>query len=141
VTSLARPQSSRDPYFMLTHNVTAPFLRLFVPNSLTVHPRSLSSKAVLAASPVVSATPCTDYSPAVTSSAPFLGLFVSSNSMVQRRITFTLSSFTLAREPGASVLMAPPLCYSIFFVSEGVDPSTRPLNLLEMVETSRRTRK
>jgi hypothetical protein len=36
---------------------TAPSLRLFVSNSLTVHPRSFSSKVVLAASPVVSATP------------------------------------------------------------------------------------
>jgi hypothetical protein len=32
-------------------------------------------EAVLAASPVVSATPCSDYSPAITSSAPFLRLF------------------------------------------------------------------
>jgi hypothetical protein len=57
--------------------------------SLTVHPSSFSSKAVLAVSPVVSATPYSDYSQAVTSSAPFLGLLVSGNSMIQRRITFT----------------------------------------------------
>jgi hypothetical protein len=130
VTSLARPQSSRDPYFLLIHpRHTAPFLRLFVPNSLTVHLCSFSSKAVLAVSPVVLATPCSDYSPAVTSSAPFLGLFVSSNSMVQRLITFILHIHSVhihSRSGGwcfyvtgsSSVLFH-------FFVSEGVDPSTR----------------
>jgi hypothetical protein len=62
---------------------TAPFLRLFVPISLTVHPRSFL-RIVLAASSFCPATPCSNYSPAVTSSAPFLGMFVPNNSMVRR---------------------------------------------------------
>jgi hypothetical protein len=74
---------------------TAPFLRLFVPNSLTVHHRSISLKAVLAASPFCPATSCSNYSPAVTSSTSFLGLFVPNNSMVQHRITFTLHFHSL----------------------------------------------
>jgi hypothetical protein len=78
------------PHLLLRHPChTAPFLRLFVLNSLTVHSCSFSLKAVLAASSFCPAT-CSDYSPAVTSSAPFLGLFVPNNSMVQHRITFTL---------------------------------------------------
>jgi hypothetical protein len=46
---------------------TAPFLRLFVLNRLTVHPGSFSLKT--AAASFCPATPCSDYSPAVTSSS------------------------------------------------------------------------
>jgi hypothetical protein len=53
-------------------------------------PFFFSLKAVLAASSFCPATPCSDYSPAVTSSAPFLGLFVPNNSTLQRHITLTL---------------------------------------------------
>jgi hypothetical protein len=89
---------------------TAPFLRLFVPNSLTVHPRSFFLKAVLAAS----FCPATysNYSPAVTSSVHFLGLFVPNNSMVERRITFTLHIHSLlihSWEAGVCTLRIPPL--------------------------------
>jgi hypothetical protein len=96
---------------------TAPFLRLFILNSLTVHPRSSSLKAVLAASFCL-VTPCSDYSPAVTS-APFLRparleLFpvnlpedpVVSHSLV----TLIHRIFTLSGEAGASVLLVPPPC-------------------------------
>jgi hypothetical protein len=109
---------------------TAPFLRLFVPIILTVHPRSFSLKALLAACSFCPATPGSDYSPAVTSSAPFLGLFVPNNSMVQRRFNslFTHSLFIHAWEAGFSTLPVPPLRYFIFFVLEGVVPSTSAIS-------------
>jgi hypothetical protein len=65
---------------------TASFLRLFVPNSLTVHPRSFSLNAVLAVSSVVSAIVSllpVSRSQNVTSS-PFLWLLISSSSMIRR---------------------------------------------------------
>jgi hypothetical protein len=105
---------------------TDPSLRLLVPNSLTVHPRSFSLKAVLAAPSFCPATPCSEYSQAVTSSAPFLGLFVSNNSMVQRCITFTLHLHSLLIHPGeagvSTLPVTPPLLEVSFFRFGGGRP-------------------
>jgi hypothetical protein len=108
---------------------TAPFLRLFIPNSLTVHPRSFSLKAVLAASSFCPATPCSNYSPAVTSSAPFLGLFVPNNSIVQHHISLILH---IHPSPIHSLWGGQCFCVTgssnmgrfSFFVLEGADTST-----------------
>jgi hypothetical protein len=115
------------PHLLLRHPChTAPFLRPFIPNSLTVHPHSFSLKAVLAASSFCPATSCSDYSPAITSSAPFLGLFVPNNSMVQRCITFTLHFQSLlihSGEAGVSTLpVTPPLLVVSFSVLERGQP-------------------
>jgi hypothetical protein len=112
---------------------TAPFLRLFVPNSLTVHPRSFSLKALLAASSFCPITPGSNYSPAVTSS-PFLSpahlerfpVNLPEDPVVSHSLhTFIHRTFTLSWEAGASVLPVPPLLEVSFPVLEGVDPSTR----------------
>jgi hypothetical protein len=88
---------------------TAPFLRLFIPNSLTVHCRSFSLKALPAACSFCPATSCSDYSLAVTSSAPFLGLFVPNNSMVQCRYHFHSSHSSIINSLSLGRLVL--LCY------------------------------